>query len=89
MKKNYKLWICIFLIEILIVKILKNMGIFFESWLANAVGSGFILLPILMILYNLGKDEKLNNNLQNLCKIVFCFFIVCYILGGIASIIWK
>lgn len=67
----------------------KKYGDILQSWIANALGSGFILLPILMILYNLGKDEKLNNNLQNLCKIVFYFFIVCYILGGIASIIWK
>lgn len=87
MRKQYTFLLYIFVIEIFIVYILNEMNIKIESWIGNAIGTFIFLLPIQILLFMLGRDERLTEKKRMCFKIAFWFIVICYLLGGIISIV--
>lgn len=73
-------------IEYVIIFILNKMHLTVQTWMGNAIGAFIFLLPIQIMLFMLGRDEHFSNKKRTCFKVIFWFIIVCYLLGGIASI---
>ena len=87
MKKQYVLLLSIFIIEVCAVSILNANNIQIHSWIGNAIGTFILLLPIQILLFLLGRDKKFTEKKRLCFKIAFWFIIVCYLFGGVASLI--
>lgn len=87
MRKQYKLLIYIFIIEFFVVLLLNEVNIKIQSWAGNAAGTLIFLLPIQILLFMLGRDERINRNKRRCFKIAFYFISICYLLGGIVTLI--
>ena len=81
MKKRYKYLLSVFIIEFIIVSILNERNISVKSWLGNAIGIIIFFLPLLILFFQLGRDEKLTEGKRLCFKIAFWFIIICYLLG--------
>lgn len=51
------------------------------------LGAFCFFLPVEVLLHIAGKDEKFSDGKRKCCKFLFWFIIVCYLAGGIATII--
>lgn len=86
MQKKYKISLLIIGIEYLILYFWNKMGWWrIQTWIGNAIGTLIFLLPILGLLFMLGRDQAITPQKRMWCKVLFYFFIVCYIAGGIAT----
>lgn len=88
MKKRYVLLLFIFIIEVYIASILNEKNIKIHSWIGNAIGVFVCILPILILLFLLGRDKKFTEKKRLCFKIAFWYVIICYLLGGVASLIY-
>lgn len=88
MKKQYSILLSIVGIEFLIVSILNKANVKIVSWIGNAVGAFIFFLPIQILLFLLSKDKALSTKLQACCKCAFWFILICYFLGGIATLLY-
>lgn len=89
MKRKYKLLLNVLGIEYFIVIILSKLNIKVQSWIGNAIGSFVFLLPVQILLFMLGRDEDLSNEKRMCFKIAFWFINICYLAGGVASLVWE
>ena len=87
MKRKYAILLSIVGIEFLVVSILNKSNVKVESWIGNAIGTFIFFLPVQILLFSLSKDKELSTKKQVCCKCAFWFIIVCYFLGGIATLI--
>ena len=87
MRKQYTLLLHLFVIEIFIVSILNEKNIKIQSWVGNAIGMFIFLLPIQILLFMLGRDERFTEKKKMCFKIAFWFIVICYLLGGIVSLV--
>lgn len=87
LKKIYKLLFALIGLNFLIVCVLNSNNIVISSWIGNAAGSFLFFLPVEILLYIAGKDEKISDGKRKCCKFLFWFIIVCYIAGGAATLI--
>jgi len=69
MKKQYKLLLITFGIELLIISRDNNIKI--QSWLGNAIGAFVLLFPIQILFFLLSKDENLSKRKKIIFKILF------------------
>lgn len=74
-------------IELLIASVLQKNNIKIQSWIGNAIGTFVFLLPIQILLFLLSKDEKFSRRKKLCFKIVFWYINICYVAGGIATLI--
>lgn len=88
-KKIYMILLSVFGIEIFIISMLNERNVKFESWIANAVGTLMVLLPIQILLFLLERDEHITPKRRLVLKIVFWFITICYILGGVATLMTR
>ena len=86
MKKQYVILLSIIAIEFTIVSILNQGKITIQSWIGNAIGALIFLQPVQILLYLLAKDEAISPKKQMCAKFAFVFISICYILGGIATL---
>ena len=86
-KKQYKLLLSIFIIQIFVVSVLGEKGIKVQSWIGNVIGAFILLLPIQILLFLLGRDESFTHRKRLCFKVVFWFITICYLLGGFATLI--
>lgn len=86
MKNRYMLILLLFSIEIFVVSILSVRNIRIQSWLGNAIGVFIFLLPIQILLFMLGRDERFDEKKRLCFKCAFWFLAICYVLGGVASL---
>ena len=89
MKKQYKILCSVIFIEVFIISILNETAVKIQSWFGNAIGALIFLFPIQILLFMLSKDEKFSKSKRMFFKIVFWFIIICYLLGGIATLLEK
>lgn len=89
MKKVYKLLRFIISIEILAVLLLSELNIKIQSWVGNAIGTVIFLLPIQVLLYCLSRDQNMKTKTRIICKGVFWFILICFIGGGMATLLEK
>lgn len=89
MKKQYKILLIIFLIEICIVSVMDRLNIQVQSWIGNMVGVFAIMSPIVILLFFMSKDEKFSKTAKLFFKIGYWFIIICYLLGGIAKFMYE
>ena len=87
MKKRYSILLSIFAVEFFVISILDKSNIRVQSWFGNAIGTFVFLLPMQLLLFLLSKDNTISGKKQMCCKTVFWFISICYILGGIASLV--
>lgn len=87
LKKIYKLLFALIGLNFLIVCVLSSNNIVINSWIGNAAGSFLFFLPVEVLLHIAGKDEKFSDGKRKCCKFLFWFIIVCYLAGGIATLI--
>ena len=87
MRKKYTVLLSLFSIEIFIVSILKHRDIKIESWIGNAIGTFIFLLPIQILLFMMGCDEKFSKKKRTCFRVAFWFITICYLLGGVATLI--
>ena len=87
MKVWYSLLLSIIALEFSIIAILDKNNIRVQSWIGNAVGTFVFLLPIQILLLLLSKDKTISERKRTYCKVAVYFIAICYILGGIASLV--
>lgn len=87
MNKTYSILLSIFFVEVFILSSLKEINIKAQSWIGNAIGTLVFLLPIQSMLYLLSKDETRSRNIRVCSKLGFWFIIICYVLGGIVTLV--
>lgn len=87
MKKKYKIIVILLSLEYFCLSFMNEIDIHIKSWIGNALGALFFLVPLLLLLYLLKKDEDISMKFRILAKFLFWFFIICYIAGGIGSAI--
>ena len=85
MRKKYKAFLWVIIIEMLLLYVLNKFEVKVQSWVGNAVGTLIFLLPILGLFFTLGRDEKITPRKRMCCKVAFWFLILCYVSGGIAT----
>lgn len=87
MKKQYSILLSLIVINCFIVSILSKYNVKVQSWAGNAIGAFAFLLPIQILLFLLGQDQNFANKKRTYFKVAFWFVNICYILGGIASLV--
>ena len=87
MKARYKVLIGILVAEWWILKQLNSIEYKVEFWLGNVIGLAIVFLPIQIILFLLSRDPDRKEKTRFFCKILFWFINVCYVGGGIATLI--
>jgi len=87
MKVQYKILLSIILAEFFIFSILERNNIKVQSWIGNAIGVFVFILPIQILFYLLYKDEKQSRRKRKFFRIAFWFINICYVSGGVATII--
>lgn len=85
MKKVYKRIGVLLVLEYFCLSLMNKLDIHIQSWVGNAVGALLFLMPILLLLYFLKKDEDVSRIYRVIAKIFFWFLIFCYIAGGIGK----
>ena len=81
-KIRYKILIYILVIELVILKIMQEFGIKFDTGLPSAIAIVCFFGPLQLIFYKLSKEEKQ----PEICKTLFGFFFWGFnvaIVGGI------
>ena len=86
MKTQYKILLSVFLVEVLIISVMKENGIKVQSLIGSAIGTFIFLLPIQVLLFLLSKDEKFSNNKRVCFNVIFWFINICYLLAIIGSL---
>ena len=86
MKKLYKHLLYLIIFELFVLSFLSQMNVQVQSWAGNAIGVFIFFLPIEVLLFLLGSDERFTKKKKICFKVVFWFIIVCYLLGGIAKL---
>lgn len=81
MKREYKALICFWLAEFFVVYFLDRAGVRLQSLLLNAICALLFLLPIVILLVLMSKDECFSVKKQMLFKMLYAFIIFCYVLG--------
>ncbi len=89
MEKKYTILLSIIITEFIIISAFDKMKIQAQSWLENAIGLFLFLLPIQILLFLLSKDNRISKNKRTFFKIVFCFILICYLIGAITTIIYQ
>lgn len=87
MKKRYLIFGFIFIFEFFVISILNESKFKVDNWIGSAIGTFVFLAPIQILLFLLSKDNNLSKRTQMCCKVVFWFISICYILGGVASLV--
>ena len=83
MKKIHKVLLMLFLFNFLCISILKKNGISFDSWVIAAIGSLLFFIPLIVLLFLIGKDPEINKS-KRIVAISFAVFILfCYLMGGV------
>lgn len=87
MKKKYKVLLMIVVVELLILRIMSIMKVKVTSWLLNALGLLAVLVPILLILYFVQKEDKVRPWVKLVCKILFWFIAITYVMAGTVDLL--
>ena len=87
-KRKYFILLSIVVIEFFVVSILNKANVEMTSWIGNALGVLIFCLPIQILLFLLSKDKSLSAKRQMCCRCAFWWIIICYFLGGIATLIY-
>ncbi len=66
---------------------MNELDIHIQSWLGNTIGTLLFLMPLLVLLYLLKKDEDISKEYRIIAKIIFWFMIICLLGGGIGEVI--
>ena len=66
--------------------VLGTIGIEIKNWYLNLIGSLLVVVPVLLILNLLRKDESVNEAKRFLYNILFWFFVVSFGFGFIISL---
>ena len=84
MKKYYLLFLVILVVVVIFS---SSLGTKLES--LSSAFRGFAMLafviPVCLLLYLIGKDEKIKNGFRIAAKIGIAFLIICYIGGWVAE----
>ena len=89
MKKIYRILLGVFLGELAILVVLNRLNIVIQSFLGKTLVIACVLLPILILLHLVGKDDAISNGKRTFAKIVFWVLIACYVLAGFAELAMK
>ena len=65
------------------VSVMNHYGVRFQSRLANVIGTFIFSAPIVILLFVVSKDDRINLNLRFLAKVVAWFICVCCLVGAI------
>ena len=84
--KNNKLLIQIVVVEIIALFLLNKSNIVIDSWIGKTLGMFVVILPIIVLLFRLSKDENKPSNNKTLYRVLLIFIVVCYLLGVIITI---
>ena len=87
MRKHYKSLLITISIEFLIVSVLQKNNIKIQTWVGNAMAIFVFMLPIQILLFLLGKDERFSRGKRLCFKIIFWYINICCLTGGIATLI--
>lgn len=84
MNKNKKYIILAMLIFslFLIISILNSLNVQFQTPIGNAFVVSIFYTPIVILLFVIGRDERLNANLRFAVKCIAWFICVCYVAGA-------
>lgn len=89
MKREYKPWLILLLVEFIFVFIMNKANVHFDSLMISAIGTFLFFLPIVALLVLLSKDEAISEKGRALCKFAYCFLAFCYLLGLVLKILVK
>ncbi len=89
MKPKYKRLIYLLVAEYFIFGILSKFGMRVESWAGKAIGALICILPAQILLFMMSRDEDFSRNKRMCFKAAFWFLIVCYCLGGAATLMLE
>jgi len=63
------------------VSVMNHYGIRLQSWIANVLGSFIFSAPIVILLFEISGDNRINLNIRFVAKVVAWFICACC-LGG-------
>ena len=89
MKKIYRILIGVFVAEIVFFSFLSESGLKVEFWIGNFIGLFICLLPIEIMLIMMCRDKSFSKRKKILCKAIFLFINICYILSAVVDLFGK
>ena len=89
MKKQYKILLSFVVVEIFIISIMKEFNIKIQSLSGSIIGTLVFLLPIQILIFLLGNDEKFSERKRMCFRIVFGFINTCYLFAVIGALFWR
>lgn len=85
--KLYKPLLYFIFFEFIAISFLSEMNVQIQSWIGNVIGIFVFFIPIELLFFLLGSDERFPSKKQILFKAVFWFIIVCCLLSVISTLI--
>ena len=93
-EKTYKILKYVIISEYVIVFILSKANVFdyltpensFLLWVRNAVGTFVFFLPVQVLLYLLGKDEKISDKKRFFSKLAFWFITITWTFSAVITL---
>lgn len=89
MKKQYKILLIIWAVEIFIILIMREFNLRIQSLSGSIIGTLVFLLPIQILIFLLGNDEKFSERKRICFRIVFWFINTCYLFAVIGALFWR
>ena len=80
MKRKYKPWLILLLVEFIFIFIMNKANIHFDSLPISAIVAFLFFLPIVALVVLASKDEAIPVKRRALCKFAYCFIAFCYFL---------
>lgn len=65
------------------VSVMNHYGIRLQSWIANVLGSFIFSAPIVILLFEISGDNRINLNIRFVAKVVAWFICACCLVGAI------
>ncbi len=81
--KNRNLCLYVLLGEFIITFVLAKSGFKVQTFAGSAIGVLLWLIPIEILLFQVGKDTTKAATLRGCCKFLFWWLIICYVCIGV------
>lgn len=85
MKKIYITLAVVIGVVLTVFQSFRFAGVSIDSWAGNMLGVLAFFIPFEMLMYFLNKDPDVKKPIRIICKVLFWFALVCYILSGVAE----
>lgn len=86
MKKKNKIYLALVVVVSVFysfVSVMNHYGIQLQSRIANILGIFIFSAPIIILLFVISRDDRINLNIRFVAKVVAWFICVCCLVGAV------